>query len=82
MSPIKISKSEQLVNELPRILTEIGASLNNSAVKKGILWLSDLSVFANTLKDFLYDPKLVRTDKDIHNAVKFWCTYRKKSITK
>ena len=75
-----VSKSEQFVNELPEILTGIGNSLKNSAVKKGLLWLSRDEVFTKILKDFLYDPKLVRTDEDIHNALKLWCSNRDEAI--
>jgi hypothetical protein len=68
MNSIQVSKSEQLVKELPEILTGIGNSLKNSFVKKGLSWLSRSEVFNRTMKSFLYDPKYVRTDEDIRHA--------------
>jgi len=70
MNSIQVLNTPKFINNLPNLLTEIGNSLNNDSIKKGLLWLSNPEVFNKTMKAFLYDPKYVRTDKDIHKAVK------------
>jgi hypothetical protein len=42
--------------------------------------VSKPEVFKKTMKDFFFDSKLVRTDKDIHDAVKLWCSNRNNAI--
>jgi hypothetical protein len=32
------------------------------------------------MKAFLYDPKYVRTDEDIHSAVQLWCSNHDEAI--
>ena len=85
MNSIQVFNTPKFINNLPNLLTEIGTSLNNSSVKKGLLLLSIPEVFVKTLKKFLYDrdpdPKYVRTDEDIHSAVQLWCSNRDKALT-
>ena len=77
MNSIQVSKSEQLINDLSDLLKNIGTLLNNNhdSVKKGLVFLSRPEVFNKTLKDFLFEPKYVRTDNDIYEAVKLWCLH-------
>ena len=85
MNSIQVFNTPKFINNLPNLLTEIGTSLNNSSVKKGLLLLSIPEVFVKTLKKFLYDrdpdPKYVKTDEDIHSAVQLWCSNRDKALT-
>jgi hypothetical protein len=80
MNSIQVFNTPKFINNLPNLLTEIGTSLNNGSIKKGLLLLSRPEIFVMILKGFLYDPKNIRTDEDIHSAVQLWYSNRDEAI--
>jgi surface protein len=84
-NPKKLPSSRYL-NETRDILLSIvtNSKLTSSSkkypIKEGLIFLTSVGVFEKLLGSYLFHPKLVRTDKDIHDAVKLWCTKRAKAI--
>jgi len=70
------------VNKLREFLRRNSKSLNPSSKKEVLEILSLPHRYGNFLKDFLLDPKYVRTDNDIHQAVRDWCCNPNSAIVK
>ena len=61
--------------------SKLTSSSKKYPIKEGLIFLTNIEVF-KILAVYLPDPKLIRTDKDIHGAVNSWCTNRSKAIDK
>ena len=78
--PIYLNKTR---DTLLSIVTnsKLTSSSKKYPILKGLIFLTSEGVFEKLL-DCYYDPKLVRTDEDIHDAVKLWCTERTNALQK
>ena len=66
-------KIPRFINDIRDTFSFIISNTKSHSCKEAIILLNNDGVFEKLLAGYLYDPKLVRTDEDIHDAVKLWC---------
>ena len=59
--------------------SELTSCSKKYSIKEGLIFLTSEGVFEKQIACYLPDPKLIRTDKDIHGAVKLWCSKTKRA---
>ena len=79
-NPKKLPSSRYL-NEIRDTLSSIATTSKSTSCKEVLTFLTNVEVF-KILAVYVYDHKLIRTDTDIHDTVKLWCTNRTTAIQK
>ena len=76
--PIYLNKTRDI---LLSIVTnsKLTSSSKKYPILLGLIFLTSEGVFEKQIACYLPDPKLIRTDKDIHGAVKLWCSKTKRA---